>query len=136
MTKQQKPGRAKIVILLSTALVAVNFCAFQVGRWLFPDHRREAAIRQITSFSDALEMYQSDTGHFPTTDAGVDALVINSNNDPNWRGPYLHNTMPPLLDPWGHPYKYANPGPLGEPYFISTDAKVWPISTETIKPNQ
>jgi general secretion pathway protein G len=57
----------------------------------------------IAVLEQAVELYQMDTGKYPSTSEGLQALMQPSANDPLWMGPYLKQ-MP--LDPAGHPYKY------------------------------
>lgn len=62
------------------------------------------ARAQIHAFENALDRYRVDMGNYPSTQDGLDALVKNINQNPNWSGPYLRKEVP--LDPWGHPYQY------------------------------
>jgi len=74
--------------------------------------RRTAAHAQINSFMTALGAYKLDTGTFPTTDQGLQALRVKPENAPQWAGPYLPKDIP--LDPWGRPYLYKFPGDHGD----------------------
>lgn len=56
------------------------------------------------SISLALDLFERDTGRYPTTDEGLAALVTNPGID-GWKGPYLKNGLKP--DPWGRAYVYA-----------------------------
>jgi general secretion pathway protein G len=59
-----------------------------------------------------LDQYRLDTGHYPSTELGLNALVVRPPNEPKWLGPYLTKAVPP--DPWGHPYQYKSPGEHGD----------------------
>ena len=63
----------------------------------------------ILAFKEALSTYQLQTGTLPTTDQGLKALWQKPTTDPvpdQW-----HRIMDEeVLDPWGHSYKYLNPG--------------------------
>jgi general secretion pathway protein G len=51
----------------------------------------------------ALDLFEQDTGRYPTEEEGLAALV----DDPgleSWKGPYLKGRLKP--DPWGNPYIY------------------------------
>ena len=72
----------------------------------------KAALLQIDGFDKALEQYRLDTGHFPSSEAGLEALVTKPGNEPRWQGPYLKKQIP--LDPWGNPYIYRAPGQRGD----------------------
>ncbi len=71
-----------------------------------------AAQQQIENFSLALDSYQLDNGHFPSTQQGLAALIKKPSGSPEpkgWRGPYLKKKEVPT-DPWGNPYAYVCPG--------------------------
>jgi len=79
------------------------------------------AKAQIAAFQTALGAYRLDTGRFPTTEQGLDALRTAPPGIRNWEGPYLPKDIPP--DPWGNPYVYKYPGDHGdEPDIISYGA--------------
>jgi general secretion pathway protein G len=100
------------IIALFAALVAPRF--FNKA-----DAARRTSTRvQINSFMTALGAYKLDTGTFPTTEQGLQALRVRPENAPQWAGPYLPQDIP--MDPWGHPYLYKYPGEHGdEPDIVS-----------------
>jgi len=59
------------------------------------------------NISTALKLFELDTGSFPSTEEGLNALLTNPGSAKNWNGPYLE-TKP--IDPWGREYKYESPG--------------------------
>jgi len=71
-----------------------------------------AARAQIDALEKALDQYRLDTGHYPGTDLGLNALVVRPQNEPKWAGPYLKKAVPP--DPWGNPFVYRVPGQKGD----------------------
>src|SRR5437879_13304013 len=71
------------IIALFAALVAPRMLN-QAGK-----ARRTAAHAQINSFMTALGAYKLDTGTFPSTDLGLQALRVKPENEPQWAGPYL-----------------------------------------------
>ncbi len=93
-----------VVIAILATLVAPN--VFQhVGT-----AKATTAKSQIEMISSALDAYRLDTGAYPNTAQGLQALQELPTIDPptNWRGPYLRKAVP--LDPWGHPYVFIAPG--------------------------
>ncbi len=66
------------------------------------------AKAQIESFHRALASYRLDVGTFPTTEEGLNALMVRPASAAKWGGPYLSKAVPP--DPWGRPYSYQAPG--------------------------
>ena len=61
----------------------------------------KATKAQINAFEKALDQYRLDTGHYPTTEQGLNAIVARPANEPKWQGPYLTKAVP--VDPWGNP---------------------------------
>ncbi len=83
--------------------------------------KRTAARAQISSFMNALGIYKLDTGVYPSTAQGLEALRVKPGDMANWAGPYLPKDVP--MDPWGRPYEYKFPGEHGdEPDVISLGA--------------
>jgi len=83
----------------------------------------------LVSLATALDAYAVDNGRYPSTDQGLRALVekpVDSPEPRNWKGPYLRASDVPL-DPWGHPYRYENPGskrpPLCDLYSVGPDGQ-------------
>jgi len=72
----------------------------------------KVAKAQIDAFEKALDQYRLDTGHYPSSEAGLNALVTKPAGEPKWAGPYLKKSVPP--DPWERPYVYKAPGAHGE----------------------
>ena len=75
------------------------------------------ARAQIEAIGSALDQYRLDTGRYPTTEIGLNALLERPQNEPKWNGPYLKKNVP--LDPWGKPYLYKAPGERGEYDLVS-----------------
>jgi general secretion pathway protein G len=100
---------------LLVVMVIIGLLAGYVGPRYFQHIGKsevKAARAQIDALEKALEGYRLDTGHFPSTELGLVALVDRPANEPKWAGPYLKKAVPP--DPWGNPYVYREPGEHGE----------------------
>ena len=95
-----------VILAVLAALVLPKF----TGRT--EDANKTAAQTQISSlFSTALDLYEADSGQFPTTAQGLQALRLQPTSAPepkHWKGPYLKGNVP--LDPWGNEYVYTSPG--------------------------
>lgn len=76
-----------------------------------------AARAQIDALEKSLDQFRLDTGHYPGTEQGLNALVDRPPNEPKWAGPYLKKAIP--LDPWGNAFTYRRPGQKGEYDLIS-----------------
>lgn len=97
-----------LIIGLLTGIVGPRFMG-QISR-----SEATAAKAQLDAFEKALETYRIDTGRYPSTSQGLQALVSQPGDEPRWRGPYLKGQVP--LDPWGSPYEYRVPGRAGKDY--------------------
>ena len=97
-----------VIIGLLAAYVGPRYFA-QLGK-----SERSTAKAQIEGFGKALDAYRLDTGHYPNSEQGLQALIVQPADEaPNrWSGPYLQKAVP--LDPWGHAYVYRSPGNHGD----------------------
>jgi len=73
------------------------------------DARVKAAKLQIEALSSALDLYFLDTGRYPSSSEGLEALVRKPGNIDVWNGPYLKGGQVPQ-DPWKNEYLYRAPG--------------------------
>jgi len=94
-----------IILGLLSALVAPKF----FGK--IDKAKVKTAKAQIELLGTALDDFRLDTGRYPTTDEGLNALRENPGELEGWDGPYLPKPVP--KDPWGHPYQYRSPGEHG-----------------------
>ena len=77
------------------------------------DARVTAARTDVNNLMQALKLYRLDNQRYPSSEQGLQALVIKPTSGaipPNWK-PYLEK-LP--NDPWGRPYQSATPGLKGE----------------------
>ena len=94
-----------VVIAVLATLVAPNVFR-HVGA------AKDATARtQIEMLGAALDAYRLDSGRYPSSEQGLDALwtrPLREPLSPNWKGPYLRKEVP--TDPWDRPYSYRSPG--------------------------
>jgi general secretion pathway protein G len=81
------------------------------------DARAKTAKLQIESLSSALDLFYLDTGRYPTSSEGLEALTQKPSDVAVWNGPYVKGGRVPL-DPWGHAYQYRSPVEHTPPYEI------------------
>ena len=116
MTKRRNKGTAGITLIEMLVVVTIIalFAALVAPRMFRQSDKAKvtAARAQINSFMTALGSYKLDTGVFPTTEQGLQALRTPPPNLAQWQGPYLPQEIP--VDPWGHPYLYKFPGGHGD----------------------
>lgn len=115
--RQAQQGFTLIEILVVITIIGIIMALVgpRVLNYL-SESKVKAAKIQITSLTNALDLYFMDTGRYPSTAEGLGALMQPSGGAEGWNGPYLKGKTVPN-DPWGHPYAYHAPGGNG-PYEI------------------
>ncbi len=100
---------------LLVVMVIIGLLAGYVGPKLFGQIGKsevKVARAQIEGLAKSLDQYRIDIGRYPSTQQGLDALVLKPADEPRWAGPYLAKSVP--LDPWGNAYRYVSPGEHGD----------------------
>jgi len=104
-----------IVVVFILGMLAAIVAPRIIGRT--DDAKIADAKVQIRNLETALKLYKIDSGSFPDTQQGLDALINKpaAGNIPNnyREGGYLEQKTVPL-DPWGNPYVYVSPGLHGD----------------------
>jgi len=110
---RQPAGFTLTEILIAIALI-VTIVAVAVGGLSHMLEQGKVSATQIfvkDGVKTPLQSYQLSTGHFPTTEQGLQALISQPDGESNWHGPYFDDQIKELpLDPWGFPYHYLRPG--------------------------
>jgi general secretion pathway protein G len=109
-----------MVVIIILGVLAMWVAPKIMGR---PGEARQVkALLDIQNLETALKLYKLDTGMYPTTDQGLQALVEKpeTGNVPRkWKdGGYLEKSRVPK-DPWGNEFIYLSPGLKGDFDIIS-----------------
>ena len=120
--RRTQSGVTLIEMLVVVTIIALFATLVAPSMFKQGDKAKVVAARvQINNFEQALSSFKLNTGVFPNTEQGLEALRTRPANITQWEGPYLKKEIP--LDPWGRPYIYKFPGEHGdEPDIISYGA--------------
>jgi general secretion pathway protein G len=108
------------LIEMLVVLVIITLLATLVGPQILQkvgSSKVKVAYAQIELLSSALDTYRLDTGRYPSTEQGLQALRTKPDKVKHWDGPYLAKAVP--VDPWEIPYHYKRPG-QENPYTLYT----------------
>lgn len=75
--------------------------------------KSDSAKLQVEEFGASLDLFKLETGRYPTSQEGLQALVQAPSGLTGWNGPYLKKKTVPK-DPWGNEYHYVSPGQHGQ----------------------
>jgi general secretion pathway protein G len=95
-----------MVVVFILGLLATLVAPRVLGRT--DDAKRTKALADIKTIEQALGLYRLDTGGYPTTEQGLEALVKRPTTPPVprvWNPEGYLERVP--LDPWGNPYVYV-----------------------------
>lgn len=95
-----------VLVVMIIGILAAAIVPRLTGRI---DTARESVARTDIDLTipTGLKLYDLDNGAYPTTEEGLDALLMAAASARNWKGPYLDIK---LQDPWGREYRYRCPG--------------------------
>ena len=105
------------LIEIMVVLLIIGILASMVAPQIL-GNQEEAQLKKaavdIQQLESALEMYKLKSNRFPTTEQGLDALVIAPTLDPIPRNYPTDGYIKRLPDdPWGNPYVLISPGEMG-----------------------
>ena len=113
-TRRRRQAGVTLIEMMVVVVIIALFAALVLPRMMgqADKARKTAARAQINAFMTALGSYKLDTGSYPTTEQGLQALRAKPESVNNWQGPYTDKEID--NDPWGHPYVYHFPGEHGD----------------------
>ena len=114
----------ELLVVIAILGILAGVVSFSVIRNI-DDARVTRAKLQIAQFKAAVQKYNIDTGHYPTTEEGLRTLVEKPSDETqarSWKGPYLEAEEVPL-DPWKNEYIYQSPGTGNADFEITSYGK-------------
>ena len=115
-TPSTKRKRGFTLIEIMAVVLIMGLLMSLVGVTVFSqvDRARVTTARaKIAQVESALEFYRLDNSRYPSTEQGLESLVVKPNIAPEPRnypvGGYMKNADG-LADPWGEPFQYQSPG--------------------------
>ena len=114
------------------AVIAAIIAAVVVPRFMpRSPHPGNPAKQDVSNIKVALGTFQIENGRFPTTAEGIQALVANPGNLPNW----TKSLEKVPVDKWGRAYIYRCPGATGDDYdLFSAGAGGQEVNADNIDP--
>ena len=111
MKRNRRQAGVTLIEMMVVVVIIALFAALVLPRMMgqADKARKTAARAQINAYLTALGSYKLDTGNYPTTEQGLQALVTQPESEPRpsrWHQSF--NKVP--TDPWGTPYQYRCPG--------------------------
>ncbi len=70
--------------------------------------RLSVARQSIERLGGVLDLYKLDMGGYPTSEQGLQALLVRPSGVATWNGPYVNGSQVPV-DPWNRGYVYRSP---------------------------
>lgn len=105
-------GFTLIEIMIVVAILGILAAIIVPKIMSRPEQARLVKAKQdVLELQNAFDLYKLDNGFYPSTQQGIQALVMQPISPPtpqNWKpGGYISRNP---IDPWGRPYQYLNPG--------------------------
>jgi len=120
MFKTLKESRGFTLIELMVVIVILSLLAVLVGPKIIgrsDDAKVADAKVQIRNLETGLKLYKLDSGNFPETEQGIQALITKPTVGKipnNYKGEGYLETKSVPKDPWGNDYIYLSPGEHGD----------------------
>jgi len=110
MSSRKQAGFTLIEVMVVVVILGILAAIIVPKIMSRPEQARLVKVKQdILAIQSALDLYKLDNGIYPTTDQGLQALVVKPTAMPiprNWKSEGYLQEVP--MDPWGQQYQYMN----------------------------
>lgn len=110
MLKRRNKQNAFTLIELLVVVIIIAALAGMVAPRLIgrsDEAKADIARGDMSNVDVALKLFRLDTGRYPSSEEGLQALMASPGSTENWKGPYLEKQA---MDPWKQAYQYGYPG--------------------------
>jgi general secretion pathway protein G len=110
LKRAQTQGFTLIEVMVVVVILAILASIIVPKIMSRPEQARIVKVKQdILVLQSALDLYKLDNGRYPTTDQGLQALVVKPTTPPIPRAWKSDGYLQELAkDPWGQNYQYSN----------------------------
>ncbi len=125
--RQSRRQRGFTLIEIMVVVIVIALMGAMIVPTLFKKVEQAEKTRvaqDIRTIQSALKFYRLDNYAYPTQALSLEALLTQPAGLDRWNGPYLEE-LP--KDPWGQPYRYANPGSHGK------DVEVFTLGADNVE---
>ena len=112
--RKSEEGMTLVEIIIVVVIIAMlaGVIGLKLGGKL-GQAKEDIAKIAIADLEGSLLLYMVEVGNYPNSNEGLEALLENPGNSPNWHGPYIKKDP---KDPWGNPWVYQFPGQHGQEF--------------------
>lgn len=95
-----------LVVLLILGLITAAITPQVIGR--LDSSKVKAAKLQADMLAASADLFYLDLGRYPTSEEGLQALLVKPDDLDGWQGPYVRGPEN-LIDPWRNKFVYEPP---------------------------
>jgi len=117
--RKSEQGMTLVELIIVVVILAMLVAALGLTlRGKLGQSKEKIAQIEIAAIEGGLDLYMVTVGSYPGEAEGLEALLQNPGNSPNWDGPYLKKVP---VDPWQTAYSYRFPGQHGLDYDLCSN---------------
>lgn len=108
--RRKKSAFSLLEIMIAVMIIGVIGAIAGPAIWRYLSRAKETATKQsMQTLKQALMMYNSDMGAYPSSKEGLEVLIQSPSPRGNWRGPYVEKGEKAFKDGWKNDFEYNAP---------------------------